>query len=251
MPLSHEGELWTTEEQLPQGGNVGREQRKEADMWTAATTSSQYRGDHVHECVCVFEGRCSAATSTAQHDRHYSEERVREGCCFGEEESDTTKMYWERKRQGRLTELRRLKVEKESMLTCQCLTNLSFHCSHTRATQRTMQHRRKTRKVQVNSEGWQETHLFMCVLSTTLLYCQLPLIKMEKLTLHFLFQATGGRPSECLVEQTQTAVTWLWQTSKCKVASGTPFYCSCILSWTCLNMLFITLKYGEVKQLLV
>lgn len=62
-------------------------------------------------CSCLLGGRPSAATSTAQHDRHYSEEeRVREGCCFsggGRGGSDTTKTYWERKRKGRLRGLGR------------------------------------------------------------------------------------------------------------------------------------------------
>lgn len=63
-----------------------------------------------------------------------------------------------------VAEYRKPKAMK-NVCMCQCLTNLRFHCSHTRASQRTVQHRRKTRKVQVNSEASRSCCAF-CVFQT-------------------------------------------------------------------------------------
>lgn len=96
--------------------------RREVSYGRATTTGTKVWGENEREqpllqargkggivWISVFVS-FGGATSTAQHDRHYSEEeRVREGCCFsrGGGGSDTTKTYWERKRKGRLTGLGR------------------------------------------------------------------------------------------------------------------------------------------------
>lgn len=164
-------------------------------MWTAATTSRLVRGHYVGVVMC-FGGRCSAATSTAQHDGHYSVEWVSErGCWFLGRKVVTLRRHTKREKERLGTEgwMRRICVNVPHKPQVPLPSYQSYPKDNA------AQMRDKEGKRQKWSVAGKEISLsfnHVC-LSPYYLYYR-PFFSLY--LVYFLFQTTGGRMSEIQVE---------------------------------------------------